>query len=185
MHVEIEAKLKVDSLKVVERRLAELAAVFISETIQTDVYFDTSDHAFIRADCCLRLRSERRGDTARHILTYKAAREADDYKKRQEINLEVSGPGAAERLIRALGYERALAFDKRRRAWHLDGCEVALDELPLIGAFVEIEGPEADRIVRVQRGLGLAEVAHVHDSYAALIAGRLRQLGLHQTEIYL
>jgi adenylate cyclase class 2 len=185
MHVEIEAKLKVDSLEVVERRLAERGATLATETVQTDAYFDTADRALTQGDRCLRLRSERGGEAPRHIVTYKGARETDDFKKRREINLEVSDPKGAEQLFLALGYEKALVFDKRRHTWHVDGCEVALDELPLIGAFVEIEGPDANRIAQVRHMLALADAPHVNESYASLIAERLTQLGLAQTEIYL
>jgi adenylate cyclase class 2 len=185
MHVEIEAKLKVDSLETVERRLAERGATFVTETVQTDAYFDTADRALTRGDRCLRLRSEQEGEAPRHIVTYKAAREADDFKKRREINLEVTSSKGAEQLFLALGYEKALVFEKRRRIWQMDGCEVALDELPLIGVFVEIEGPDANRIAHVRHMLGLGDAPHANESYASLIAERLTQLGLTQTEIYL
>jgi len=57
--------------------------------------------------------------------------------------------------------------------------------LPLIGVFVEIEGPNADEIRRVQTQLALTDVPHVMDSYATLIARRLAELGLKQTEVFL
>jgi adenylate cyclase class 2 len=185
MHTEIEAKLKVDSLEPVARRLAGCGASFVRETVQVDYYFDTTDGALTRADKCLRLRRERVDEQERLILAYKGAKEQDEYKRRTEVELEVNDAGATELLLGELGYHEALAFDKRRRLWNLHGCEVALDELPLVGTFVEIEGPDSDTISRVQEMLGLSHVPHVMDSYACLIDKELRRLAQGRRRVYL
>jgi adenylate cyclase class IV len=49
---------------------------------------------------------------------------------------------------------------------------VALDELPALGSFVEIEGPDDERIADVQARLGLAKQPHVARSYAQMIMDR-------------
>jgi len=49
-------------------------------------------------------------------------------------------------------------------------CEVALDQLPLIGDFVEIEGPDEAKIATVQKSLGLTDLPHITESYASLVA---------------
>jgi len=185
MHEEIEAKLKVDSLDAVEQKLRERTAAFLRKTVQTDIYFDTADRRLTRSDECLRLRSETIGRRARLILAYKGPKQQDDYKKRAEIELEVSDAGATELLLTALGYHKALAFNKKRRLWRLHDCEVALDELPLVGAFVEIEGPDSRAILHVQEILGLSHVSHTRDSYASLIDAELSRLGREPREVYL
>lgn len=185
MPEEIEAKLRVDSLEEVEQRLRACRALFGQETVQTDVYFDTPEGSLTRSDECLRLRCEKSGGHERLIVTYKGPKRHDDYKKRTEIELEVNGAGAAESLLAALGYRKALAFNKRRRVWRLGGCEVALDELPLVGVFVEIEGPDSPAILHVQETLGLSHVPHIMDSYASLIDQELSRLGRQGREVYL
>lgn len=185
MHVEIEAKLKVDSLHEVEVRLAACGASFASEVIQTDWYFDTADRELTRADQCLRLRIEKTASRQRLVLTHKGPKQEDDYKKRHEAELEVNDAAAAEALFGGLGYRVALAFNKRRRLWNVQGCEVALDELPLLGPFVEIEGPDSGTIGRVQATLGLSDVPHVTDSYACLIERELARRQQKQREVYL
>jgi adenylate cyclase class 2 len=185
MHEEIEAKLKVDSLAAVECRLRECAATFLREMVQTDIYFDTADRKLTRSDECLRLRSEKVGPQERLILAYKGPKQRDDFKKRTEIEVEVHSAGATEPLLASLGYRKALAFNKRRRLWRLHGCEVALDELPLLGAFVEIEGPDSGAIARVQEILGLSHIPHIIESYASLIDQALSRLGHEQREVYL
>jgi adenylate cyclase class 2 len=185
MPEEIEAKLKVDSLEEVEGRLRACAAAFGRETVQTDIYFDTPESKLTRSDECLRLRCDAAGPRERLILTYKGPKQQDDYKKRTEIEVEVKEAEATEMLLAALGYRKALAFDKRRRLWRLHDCEVALDELPLLGSFVEIEGPDSRTILRVQEMLGLSGVPHTVDSYATLIDQALSRLGGRQREVYL
>jgi adenylate cyclase class 2 len=185
MHAEIEAKLKVDSLATVERRLAECGGSFLRETIQTDRYYDTADRELTRTDKALRLRADSKGGRERFILCYKGPKEQDDYKKRIELEIEVSDADVTESLLGALGYAKALAFNKKRRLWQLQGCEVALDELPLLGVFVEIEGPDSDTIARVQAMLGLSDAPHIMASYACMVDERLSQLGLAAREIYL
>jgi adenylate cyclase class 2 len=185
MHAEIEAKLKVDSLAAVERRLRDGTASFLRETVQTDVYFDTTDRKLTRSDECLRLRSEKVDQQERLVLAYKGPKQPDDFKKRAEVEVEVRDANATEMLLMALGYSKALAFNKKRRLWRLHDCEVALDELPLVGTFVEIEGPDSSTIARVQETLGLSHVPHTRDSYASLIDRALSGLGQEQREVYL
>lgn len=185
MRVEIEAKLKVDSLDEIEARLARSGASSVGVVVQTDAYFDTPDRGLTRGDRCLRLRSERAASRERLILAYKGAKQKDDYKKREEVEVEVNDAAATESLLAGLGYRKALAFNKRRRLWDLLGCEVALDELPLLGAFVEIEGPDSDTIVKVQSMLGLSAVTHTAASYACLIERELSREGAGRREVYL
>ena len=185
MHEEIEAKLKVDSLAEVERRLHDCSATFLCETTQMDAYFDTAERGLTRSDECLRLRSEKIGRRERLVLAYKGPKQQDDYKKRAEIEVDVRDAGATELLLGALGYRKALAFNKRRRLWRLRDCEVALDELPLVGTFVEIEGPDSSAIARVQEILDLSHIPHTIESYASLIDQALSRLGEEQREVYL
>jgi adenylate cyclase class IV len=70
-----------------------------------------------------------------------------------------------------------LVVEKKRRVWRLGDCEIALDRLPLLGDFVEIEGPDDEKIADAQRSLGLADLPHIIESYAALVDERLHELG--------
>ena len=103
-------------------------------------------------------------------MTYKGPKEEHELKRRQELEIEVGDRGRAQKLLSELGYEEVLTFEKKRRLWRLGECEVALDELALLGSFVEIEGPDVERIVDVKRTLGLANLPHITESYASLVA---------------
>jgi adenylate cyclase class 2 len=185
MCVEIEAKLKVDSLEQIEHKLTELGAEFLQEQLQIDDYFDNADGTFTKSDRCLRLRRLLVGKSERFFLTYKGAKEKGKFKKRQEIEIEVGDAAEARRLLSVLGYEKALVFEKKRRIWQLDDCEIALDELPLLGFFLEIEGPDGEKIADVQKKLGLENLPHISESYATLMEQKLHQLDKFEREAFL
>ncbi len=185
MCIEIEAKLKVDSLQEVGRKLGEVGAEFVEEQLQTDTYFDDAGAALKSSDRALRLRRQRAGQKEKTFLTYKGPKEKNDFKKRQEIEIEVGNADSAEKLLLALGYEKVLVFEKKRRIWRFGGCEVALDELPLLGSFVEIEGPDGEIIADVQKKLGMSDLTHIVESYACLMQQELRQLGKEQRQVLL
>lgn len=174
MGVEIEAKLKVDSLDEVERRLRELGAGFVASQRQTDLQFDDADGTMVSTDQCLRLRREVVGDETRHVLTFKGPKAQSDVKERREMEVEVGDGDAILEILGALGYEAKLTVEKTRRLWRLGGCEVALDSLELLGDFVEIEGPDSGRIGEVQDSLGLSHLSHIAASYAGMIQAKLR-----------
>ncbi|MBA7615314.1 Adenylate cyclase CyaB [subsurface metagenome] len=170
MCTEIEAKLKVDSLPEIEHKLAELGAEFQEEQLQTDYHFDDADSELTKTDRCLRLRRQMVANNERFFLTYKGVGEESNFKKRQEIEIEIKDADSARKLLSALGYEKVLVVEKRRHLWRLGDCEIALDRLPLLGDFVEIEGPNDEKIADAQRNLGLSDLPHITESYASLVA---------------
>ncbi len=170
MCTEIEAKLKVDSLGEIERKLTELGAEFLGEQLQTDYHFDDVNATLTKADRCLRLRKQMVDKNESFFLTYKGSREKSNFKKRQEIEFEIKDADSARKLLSALEYEQSLVVEKKRRLWKLGDCEVALDRLPLLGDFVEIEGPDEEKIAAAQEKLGLSDLSHITESYASLVA---------------
>ena len=185
MSIEIEAKLKVDSLEQVAAKLTELGAEFGQEQLQTDYHFDDANMTLQKTDRCLRLRRQLVNKSERFFLTYKGAKEKSSFKKRQEIEIEIVDGDSVQKLFLALGYEKVLVIEKKRLTWHLGDCVVALDQLPLIGNFVEIEGPDEGKIADVQKSLGLSGLSHIKKGYSALIRARLRELGKEQREVFL
>ncbi|HUT47480.1 MAG TPA: class IV adenylate cyclase [Sedimentisphaerales bacterium] len=178
MCVEIEAKLKVDSLAPVEQKLTELGAEFRAEQLQTDFLFDDANAALTTTDRCLRLRRQSVAGSERFFLTYKGAKEKSVFKKRREIEIEVIEAESTQKLLSALGYEKVLVVKKKRRLWQLGRCTVALDRLPLLGDFVEIEGPNNEEIADVRQSLGLADLPHIEKSYAQLTKEEHDRLGI-------
>jgi predicted adenylyl cyclase CyaB len=184
MYIEIEAKLKVDSLPKIARRLKAVGAEFVRQKLQTDIYLDDSKSTLRKTDSALRIRLQRIGRKEQTVMTFKGPRRKGRFKQRREIQFEVADADSAEMLLVSLGYKKSLVFQKKRCLWRLDGCEVALDTLPLLGNFVEIEGPNEKTIARVQKTLGLADLSHIADSYAALMQKQIRRRGRKSNRVF-
>jgi adenylate cyclase class 2 len=113
------------------------------------------------------------------VLTYKGAREKGQggLKVREEIETLVEDAEAMAGILRAGGLALSLTVQKRRSSYLLGGCKVELDELPLLGKFVEVEGPDAATIHAVMERLGLRGET-ITKSYVGLLAkeaGELRK----------
>jgi adenylate cyclase class 2 len=184
LYIEIEAKLKVDSFKGIEKRLKALDAEFLRERLHTDAYFDDAKSSLRKADSALRLRHQLIGKRDQVVITFKGPRRKGRFKQRQEIQFEVSDGLLAEMFLAAIGYKKTLVYQKKRRVWHYGDCEIALDELPFLGKFVEIEGPGAKRIASVQKKLGLEDLSHIRESYAVMMAKELRRRGRKNNRVF-
>jgi adenylate cyclase class 2 len=169
MNVEIEAKLKVESLEPIAQKLSQVGAKAGPTVNQTDYYFDDKHGSLAKSDRVIRLRNEVQDKNEKIILAYKGPRESGKFKRRQEIQFGVDNAQQAIALLAAFGFEKSLVVQKRRKLWYLEGCEIALDELPQLGTFVEIEGPSEEKIAEVQSKLGLASMPHIRESYATLM----------------
>lgn len=182
MPIETEIKIPVDDLARIESRLRELGAELLGEFLQGDVFMDSRDHRLLEKDQGLRLRTLERIDhhdqDRQYVLTYKGARQKSSVKQREEIEVQVADPQATIDLLDRLGYSLMLYMQKRRRRYRLDGCNVELDTLPLLGNFVEIEGRREEAIHRVVKKLGLDSSQGITHSYACLLMAEARKRGL-------
>ncbi|MCP4710580.1 MAG: class IV adenylate cyclase [Planctomycetes bacterium] len=182
MHLEIEAKIKVENLDLYAQRLKLLGLHLKRQYTQRDYFFDRPDHSLTKADCGLRLRVQSDAKHRQIMLTYKGPRHSDAaFKSRCEIEFGVDDLNAAHDLIEALGYEVTIAFEKRRFQWLLDECSVCLDEVIEIGYFVEIEGPSEDAVFDALARLQLTDQPHITDGYAVLLAQHLKDTSRPET----
>ena len=74
------------------------------------------------------------------------------------------------KIFESLGYQNRITVEKKRMMWLLDNCEVCLDELPEMGCFVEVEGPDEMTISSVLERLDLHGQPHITQSYASMLA---------------
>lgn len=182
---EQEAKLRVADHDDVLRRLRDASAERIEDVRLTDVYFDAEDGRLRESDRGLRLRVREPVDggesTAR--LTYKGPRRPGrSVKVRPETETDVADADAVERILSAVGLPPAMRIEKRRTSYRLDDCRVELDELPLLGTFVEVEGPDEASIDAVCERLGLTG-ERIMEAYTYLLREHCRRHGLDDREI--
>ena len=179
MAVEIEAKMKVESFEAVRAKLHDTGAAGPTEHFEVNTFFDTEDRSLLAADEGLRLRRDRdvAAGVEKQVMTYKGPRQLGPLKSREEVEVDVSDSAAAALLLERLGYLRTLSFEKRRESWKLDNCKVELDEVPHLGRFVEVEGPNEPSVMRVREKLGLASRPIVKSSYIAMLMSHLQERG--------
>lgn len=172
MPVEIEAKLQVDSHEPVRRALVAAGAQYCGRVLEINHLLDCEDHSLRDSGRGLRVRRVTVEDGAGPgaTVTYKGPKQPGAFKARDEHESEIADPDALMAILRALGFSRVLTFEKRRETWRLGPCTVELDELPMLGRFVEIEGPDRAEIARVIEQTGLDAHRSIADAYAGLLA---------------
>ncbi|MFA6134643.1 MAG: class IV adenylate cyclase [Phycisphaerae bacterium] len=184
MATEIEMKFNVPSHRAVARRLRQLRARRLYTAVQRDRYFDTPQHRLLKADCGLRLRETRclRAGTERPelrtLLTFKGPRRGRSAAKvRAEHQTFLDEPALMGEIFTACGLTGMLTIEKKRSSFRLGRCKVELDELPLLGCFVEIEGPAEAAVQAVREKLGLETALPLKDHYIGLARAACRRLG--------
>ncbi|HDS83937.1 MAG TPA: class IV adenylate cyclase [Phycisphaerales bacterium] len=170
MGLEIEAKIKVESLESMAERLKAVGARFVAERVQHDVHFRDAAGMLKKNRCGLRIRTETTDGNAVSILTFKGPRQGGAYKTREEIETQIADGRAMTDIFNRLGYQTYVTVSKTRCLWELDGCEVCLDNVPPLGCFVEVEGPDEQTIKKVLSRLHLADRPHISKGYAAMMA---------------
>jgi predicted adenylyl cyclase CyaB len=172
MPTELEAKLAVESHDPIRARLIGLRATFLSRVLETNSIYDRPDCQLLDGGCGLRLRGIELldGEPKPASLTFKGPIQPGPFKKREELELDIADAEGMHGLLAAIGFIEVLRFSKRRESWSYGGCRVDLDELPHLGRFVEIEGPDDDAVNSVRNALGLGDANHITDSYVALLA---------------
>lgn len=188
MAVEIEAKMRLHDEPALISRLEELGAVKAAELSETNSYFDTPEGRLKSTDQGLRTRVEvtKAGTPDERVattITHKGPRAMGAFKSRLETELSVGNAKQAALLLSALGFQHVLSFEKRRLRYTLDGCNVELDELPIIGQFVEIEGPSDQAVIAVREKLGMADEPIIRSSYIAMLRTHLQETHSDQTMV--
>lgn len=175
MSCEIEAKFKVESFAGVRKALRKAGAGYLGTVGQTDTYFDTPDRRLLKDDTGVRIRRIRclrsggaKKDT-RPQITYKGpAHSRSKAKIRREIQTRVDDAGALEEILRGIGLTATITIKKRRASYRLGRCRVELDELPVIGRFVEIEAASEKQVLAAADSLGLSG-RPIKDHYVNLV----------------
>ncbi|MEE9294894.1 MAG: class IV adenylate cyclase [Phycisphaerae bacterium] len=177
--IEIEAKIQVDDLDLVRQRLKESGAGFIGCYAQSNHILDRPDGSLRKQGCGLRVRTVKtiQGREAPATLTFKGPAQESSVKRREEIQLDITDADKLLQVLEAIGFETVLTYAKRRESWSLERCRVELDEVPLLGTFVEIEGPSERDIHSVRQRVELADETHIERSYVGMLWDRCRELG--------
>lgn len=123
-------------------KLEDLRAVFLGFAKQITYRFDTPKKDLKKKGIFLRTR---KGFKMTVTLKKKIAEISDNenYKLREEIEVEINDFEKMNRLLEELGFTYLRRMEKYRARWQYNNLEITLDELPF-GIFSEIEGPEKE-----------------------------------------
>ena len=147
--LEVELKFRCEDTGRLEADLSRLGARRADQVRQVDQYFNHPQRDFAQTDEAVRIR-DTNGQTS---LTYKGPLVDRESKTRREIELDLAGDQAREKLgewLLAVGFRPVLQVEKTRQAWTLSrggrDVEVAIDFVTGLGQFVELEtvATEAD-----------------------------------------
>ncbi len=181
MGEEIEAKVKLDDPQRLRETLEACGLEPGSAVFEVNRLFDDAAGRLRERDVALRVREERdletgQGRPAR--LTFKGRQADSDLKRRIEHETEVADAAALVAVLEAIGLEESFRYEKRRTTWKVGPCEVTLDEVPHLGWFSEIEGPDEASVRETLRALGLEDLPRFTKSYIALLSEFLEAEGL-------
>src|SRR3954463_8648792 len=156
MALEIEAKMRLADPSAARQALRRLEGLRVGEIFETNVFLDTPDRRLLNSGSGLRLRRNHHVDSGRDelVITHKGPLQRGELKSRPETEVTVDDFDQALALLDQLGYRPDLRFEKHRESWKLDGCKIELDELPHLGHFIEIEGPDEAAVMRLRERLG-------------------------------
>jgi len=187
MGVEIEAKMKLDDPSAVLLILSSSNAPPPVEHREINTFLDTPERSLTSSDRGLRIRADRLVATGgdQVIITYKGPRQPGPLKTRQEVELHADSDTDAAALLACLGYRPTLRFEKHRTAFAFMRCAIDIDRLPLLGGFIEIEGPDEPSVLAARAALGLSDVPLIADSYAVLLIRHLQHNGIESRDIRL
>ena len=174
---EVEVKLHTPDLELVRAALETAGAELKSARVfERNLRYENAARELTARGIVLRLRQD---ETAK--LTYKSdARIEAGISRRFEAEVTVSDFAAMDVILRRLGFEVALIYEKYRTTYALGGAEVVLDELPY-GHFTEIEA-DAETIERLVAALGLGGARRMRGSYVEIFEGLKLRLGLEMRD---
>jgi adenylate cyclase, class 2 len=134
--LEIELKVRVNSLDPVRTALNQHNAHFSGKQHEHDIYYNAPHRDFGVTDEALRVRYT--NDHA--VVTYKGAKlKQFGLKAREELNLAVESGEVFEQVLDRLGFKKTAEVNKWRENYQFKDAAVALDSVDELGTFVEIE----------------------------------------------
>jgi adenylate cyclase class 2 len=165
---EVEIKFRVnDSAALLERARRAGFAEVTSPTHEFNTLYDTPDRKLRQRGQLLRLRQY----GGHSILTQKSRPPdenalTDRYKRRIELETEVSDGDIMAQVLTTLGYGPVFRYEKYRAEWADGEGHLVLDETPL-GTLAELEGEPA-WIDRVAEQLSIHPAEYMTASYGTL-----------------
>ena len=176
--MEIEAKVRVESLEGIKDKLLAMGARFREEEHNHDTYFirKGEERATRRpGDFLLRIRKTGK----KNFLTLKGLTEQTGAWEEYEV--EISNPEEMTKILKRTGFTKLFTIVKDRTPGELNGFEVNLDRVRGMGNFLEValqsenKQEARKRIMELLNRLGFKESEIEHRGYAAMFSQSMRR----------
>lgn len=178
MAAETEIKIRLQSESEVTALLGRCTSLYGNriEIFQRDEYFDTPDELLKNKDFTVRLRLM----NGNIRIALKGPRNffADKVHSRLELEFSALSEVEAREEIKRQQLIPTTIIEKRRWEFARDDLHIAIDRLPFIGSFLEVEAQSRERIRKVLNVLQVNADDAVTDNYTELLEQRLSVLGL-------
>ena len=143
MSVEVEIKLKIEDPEQLIEKLEGLGFIKGEQLLESDTYFTSENHDFVKLGEALRVRQIRNVDTDEisAVITYKGKKLDDRSMAREEQELETSvGDGAVCReILERSGFRSVPVVEKLRQYYHRDNITACVDAVTNLGDYLELE----------------------------------------------
>lgn len=174
---ELEVKLHLHSQKHFQEVFDACTRMYgppTSHDLQLDNYYDTGDGQLKKQDLVLRIREIDHTQT----IALKSPRVQLPRGAHSRIELEFTAAAGQdlERQLSKQGLQVVYSAEKERWTFVIGELEVALDRLPFLGWFIEVEGPSEAAIEHVLLALRLSSQNAIRQNYAELMTAHLKKL---------
>ncbi|MHA2363712.1 MAG: class IV adenylate cyclase [Candidatus Hodarchaeales archaeon] len=146
--VELKVKISEEEKSKIQNYIQENNPVYLGEIEHIDLYFDKKDSNLSLAieDKALRLRTARKTNdpsSSRLDVTFKGPKIKSTSKTRQEFELYLVPNSSYKDVLaffEALDYQQKISVRKKRKDYQLQGgVKLSLDEVEVLGNFIELE----------------------------------------------
>ncbi|MBD3185679.1 class IV adenylate cyclase [Candidatus Bathyarchaeota archaeon] len=188
LNLEIEVKMKIGSIEVMEKRLITNGAKYCCNLVHEDHYFDTPPvmDSFRKTDEALRVRISRNetDGTEQTHLTFKGKKIDATTKSREEINLQVSDGTKIREILKKLSFQEVIVIRKERVVYSKGDISITLDEVQFLDdAYMELEiiadedmvESTRERLFSFMKALGFHRDDSERRSYLELVLERLAE----------
>jgi adenylate cyclase, class 2 len=173
--LEIKIRLQQEELASVTAKCSELFGPPLVVT-QIDEYLDTEVEGLKKEDLTVRVR--RLDNEVKIAVKTKRVFITDTIHDRLELEFTLANYDQIQGLIERGDLRVTAIYEKRRQKYIKDGIKVVIDELPYIGAFLEVEGPSTLEIQKILNSLGMTSGEGIKANYTELLEEKFRAIGL-------
>ena len=139
--IEVEVKLPLYRRSLTEKALLNLGFEAGDLVRESDLYFNSDFHDFIKRDEALRIRTceNLTQRTCQVFLTYKGRKLDSVSMTRKELETSIGDGKIGMEILKSLGYDKTFPVNKLRQLYHKDHITACVDQVEKLGSFLELE----------------------------------------------